>query len=182
MQKYSLRGYLHFFLPQSHEDQLTPGPSAMRMVQKPLKICNFNPTCNNLKAITIYQHNQSPNRHLPAPSPWAWGSSPPSCLRGKLSFIRRSLASASERSTKVTHHVLTFSTPSVTNNFCVSQVNLVLLPSGAVVLSPDCAGNEGRTRHAPGLCPGGIITAFLLKSISVFPKKASCSELQTFTI
>lgn len=66
--------------------------------------------------------------------------------------------------------------------FHVSQLKLVLLLSGAVVLTPDGAGNEGRTRHAPGLCPGGIITAFLLKSISVFPKKASCSELETFKI
>ena len=49
----------------------------------------------------------------------------------------------------------------------------MFLLSGAEVLTPDGAGNEGRTRHAPGLCPGGVITAFLPKSISVFPKKAS---------
>ena len=56
------------------------------------------------------------------------------------------------------------------------QVKLVFLLSGAVVLTPDGAGNEGRTRHAPDLCPGDIITAFLPKSISVFPKKASCND------
>lgn len=57
------------------------------------------------------------------------------------------------------------------------MIKLAFLHSGAGGLSPDGAGNEGRTRHELGLCPGGIITAFLLKSIKVFPKKASYSEL-----
>ena len=58
----------------------------------------------------------------------------------------------------------------------------MFLLSGAVALTSVGAGNEGRTGHAPDLCPGDVITAFLPKSISVFPKKASCSELQTFRI
>ena len=58
----------------------------------------------------------------------------------------------------------------------------MFLLSGAVVLTPGGAGNDGRTRHAADLCPGDIITAFLPKSISVFPKKASCSELKSFKI
>lgn len=57
------------------------------------------------------------------------------------------------------------------------MIKLVFLHSGAAGLSPDGAGNEGRARHKFGLRPGGIITAFLLKSIKVFPKKASYSEL-----
>lgn len=56
----------------------------------------------------------------------------------------------------------------------------MFLLSGVVLLVG--AGKVGLMGHEPGLCPGGIITAFLLKSISVFPKNASCRELQMFTI
>lgn len=110
--------------------------------------------------------------NLPLQSPRACGGSPPSCLRGKPPSTIESLGSAIEINTEAT--CLSFPEKCITNIWKPVEFQFVFLLSDVTFLT--AAGKEGRTGPAPGRCPGTIITAFLLKSISVFPKKASCKR------